>query len=91
LKHAFGIIPDNDHTRLGKKRRAYLGWGTTTQNSIANNTQVQWSGRFWKEWVNVDNDDYDVWLQNAIANTTAAKPIPFNPIITGYRRLSWAE
>lgn len=91
LLHTFGIIPDNDHTRLGKKRRSSIGWLTTTQNSIINQNQSQWSARFWKEWVNVDNGDYDVWLQTAIANATAARPIPQNPKIIGYRRLSWAE
>lgn len=41
LKQAFGITPDNNNTRLGKKRRAFLGWSATTQNSIINNNQSQ--------------------------------------------------
>jgi hypothetical protein len=91
LVGAFGIVEDNDHTRLGKKRRAFLGWTTTTQNSIMNTTQANWSGEFWKQWVDVNNDDYDVWLQNAITQATAVRPIPMNPAIKGYRRLTWAE
>ncbi len=91
FKTAFGIIEDNDNTRVGKKRRAHLGWNATTQNSIINDNHRRWSARFWKEWVNTAIDDFDVRLQDAIDSATDAIAIPEKPITTGYRRLTWAE
>jgi len=91
LVEAFGVIPDNDHTRLGKKRRASLGWTTITKNSIINNNQANWSAHFWKAWIDVAGSNYDIPLQNAVATATFNVAIPMNPIIKGYHMLTWAD
>ena len=88
---ALGILADNDHTRLGKKRRSSLGWTTSVKDSIINNNQANWSARFWKEWVDTATDDYDISLQVAANRASVAIPLPMNPLVWGYRHLTWAE
>ncbi len=90
LRQSFGIIEDNWRTQLGKKRRAYMGWNASPKNSLLNQTQADWSGIFWQQWVNVNAGNFDVPLTTAINSATALKSIPENPFITGYQQLTWA-
>ncbi|MBF8297249.1 MAG: hypothetical protein HW389_3794 [Bacteroidetes bacterium] len=64
---AFGI-PKTKFSRTfieaNKKRRAFMGWATTTRNSIANNDFHLWTKVFWESWL--QEPDYNIRLGDAI-------------------------
>lgn len=67
--NAFGIPRQSSgsvYTQYHKKKRAFMGWGTTTQNSIANSDFLHWSSKFLDYWIGGTGDDYDVYLNEAI-------------------------
>ena len=69
------------------------GWTTTQRNSIANNAHIQFSDRFWREWIPV-NGPYDlVPISLAIINASAgAVGVNTNALARfGDQSLKWAE
>jgi len=76
LPEAFGIpraIRATSYATYGnRKPRAYMGWGSTTQNSIANTDFLNWTFKFWQEWLN--DPDYDRTLGQAITAADNAYP-----------------
>ncbi len=91
LHSAFGIIDDKPSVLQWKPRRAFLGWTVETKNSIMNQTQADWSGLFWKKWIDNDNADYNVALLVAVNRATALKAIPVQPKIIGDISLRWSD
>jgi len=91
LHDAFGIIDYQPSLRRWNPRRAFLGWTAELKNSLVNQTQADWSGIFWKKWIDNDNANYDVPLNTAIVMATLAKPIPVQPKIIGDVGLRWSD
>jgi hypothetical protein len=69
-----------------------MGWGSTTQNSIANTDFLNWTFKFWQEWLN--DPDYDRTLGQAITAADNAYPdIRTRAPLLGYgaQTLRWRE
>jgi len=76
----------------GKKPRAFMGWTTTTQNSIPNNDYMKFTRFFWEEWLN-EEEGYNLQLQAAVDAAFLQAPTA-NPQalkILGSNLLTWRE
>jgi hypothetical protein len=96
LPEAFGIpraIRATSYATYGnRKPRAYMGWGSTTQNSIANTDFLNWTFRFWQEWLN--DPDYDRTLGQALDAAYDAYPDIRNRaplLVYGAQTLRWRD
>jgi hypothetical protein len=96
LPEAFGIpraIRATSYASYGnRKPRAYMGWGSTTQNSIANTDFLNWTFKFWQEWL--DDPDYQMPLGQAINAADNAYPdirtrAPL--VVYGAQTLRWRD
>lgn len=96
LPEAFGIpraIRATSYATYGnRKPRAYMGWGSTTQNSIANTDFLNWTFKFWQEWL--DDPDYQMPLGQAINAADNAYPdirtrAPL--VVYGAQTLRWRD
>jgi hypothetical protein len=86
---AFGIP---GFTVSGKKARAFMGWSTTTRNSIANNDYMKFTRFFWEKWLN-EEEGYNLQLQTAVDAAFLQAPTA-NPQalkILGSNLLTWRE
>lgn len=89
----FGIpsAPDNPGAR-NYSRRAFMGWKTTTQDSIANNSYQKFSERFWLAWLD-ENQSYErpVRLARDIAGQQSPSVNAQALEIFGNPDLTWRE
>jgi hypothetical protein len=96
LPEAFGIPRAISATSYAtydnRKRRAYMGWGSTTRNTIANTDFLNWTFRFWQEWLT--DPDYDRTLGQAIDAAHDAYPDIRNRaplLVYGAQTLRWRD
>lgn len=93
LPESFGIPKGTTalyYNRNNKKARAFMGWKTTSQDSIANNNFQLWTKKFWESWLN--DPDYNMTLFNAIAAANTAYPgiqPVLKQVIHGSTALTW--
>lgn len=92
---AFGIpkiIPEGGYRALNKKKRAFMGWGAKASNSILNNEFINWTERFWQEWLNDPNYNRSLGLAYeaaCYAYPSATNQAPMK--IYGATSLTWRE
>ncbi|MGI8967309.1 MAG: hypothetical protein ACR2H1_14665, partial [Limisphaerales bacterium] len=91
LPEAFGIFAIPNFTG-NFKNRAYLGWKTTTKNSIANNSYLKFSQKFWEAWLD-ETEAYNRSIVDArdIAVGQAPGVNIQNLQIFGFNGLTWRE
>lgn len=93
LPEAFGIAKNTGTNYHPNYKRAYMGWASTTQNSIANNDFQLWTQKFWVSWLD-DAANYDRSLSQAldIANTTYPNITNSAPLVVyGSKSLTWRK
>ena len=93
LAESFGIPAILKKTLPLSQKRLFLGWTTTQYNSIANNAHIQFSQRFWNEWLPVNGPYDSVSASVAIRIAAAAYPaVSTNSLARfGDQSLKWME
>ncbi len=92
LPEVFGIpkaVPASQYVKT--KKRAFMGWASTTKDSIANNDFQQWTQKFWEIWLG-NNGNHK--LKDAIVAADLQYPsIPSSaPLkVYGTQELKWAD
>lgn len=95
LPEAFGIpkaVSSASYEANHRKKRAFLGWNSKTKDSIANNDFMNWTFKFWQEWLN--DPDYNNPVQEAINSANATYPGVANQNILalhGSQTLRWRD
>ncbi len=95
LPEAFGIpkaVSSASYEAKHRKKRAFLGWNSKTKDSIANTDFMNWTFKFWQEWLN--DPDYNNPVQEAINSANATYPGVGNQNILalhGSQTLRWRD
>lgn len=75
------------------KPRAFMGWGGKVTLGILNNDFLNWSQKFWEEWLK-ESEGYNLPLGTAINRANAFRPGVTNtaPLrVYGTRELRWSD
>ncbi len=93
LPESFGIPAMLKKSLAATSRRCFLGWTNTVRNSIANNAHIQFSDRFWREWIPVNGPYDSVTIFTAIDIAASNAPgVSTNALARfGDQSLKWGE
>jgi hypothetical protein len=93
---AFGILKGSNETAYGPgraKRRAFMGWGGPVTLGILDNDFLNWSQKFWEQWLD-GPQGVDTTLNIAINAANAHRPGVTNSApmhVHGTRALRWRD
>ena len=97
LPEAFGIpaLPPGSpafSASNGYKPRAFMGWKTITQNSIANSDYLKFSQKFWEAWLDQDQSyNRPITVARDLAFDAAQSVTRSNLVIFGWNTLTWRQ
>ncbi len=87
---AFGILKNQmDYSVVGRKNRAFLGWGQVTRSSLFGNSHDVFSQRFWQHWTEVIDRPMSDAIQQAINEASGIEDTQL--VRYGFQNLTWQD